>query len=558
MERNYGSFATEAGVAAKVTVADESADTTCFVAFVTAATGDLPVKSGTNLTFNSNTGALAATSFVGPATQVTVADESSDTTCFPLFATGATGNLTPKSGSNLTFNSATGVLGATIFDGPIGTGTATPAAGSFTDLTSNNDAVVNGLTIGRGSGSLESNTAFGISCFSANTTGNNSIAIGNGALQRNTEGTKNTSVGYSTLTLNTTGNSSTAIGYTALGASTGTGGNTAIGAYAFQRLTSGINGVAIGQKALAENLTGNNNVALGYFAGAYELGSDAFYVDNRDQTNTAGDKAGALLYGRFNTTPADQTLVINAALTVTQTLQWGSGANIANSNKVRPDYAGIRFNGGGSETIDYQNVWQRVENFDTDGPETVSNADQANKQIVFGDTRVYELSFQIESDVAGAPATFTFDVFNISQTTVVIADISKADPAVVTTAAAHGLTEGKFVYLTGCTTMTEPNERVFIVGTVADTTHFELEDAADVDINSGAWGVYDASSGTMAEATETGVHTHQKYTNGELQSVSSFFLFSATSGDAIAVFMANETNSGNITNEGGTFTATGK
>jgi len=50
-------------------------------------------------------------------TTITVADESSDTTCFPLFATGATGDLAPKSGTNLTFNSDTGELAATLFNG---------------------------------------------------------------------------------------------------------------------------------------------------------------------------------------------------------------------------------------------------------------------------------------------------------------------------------------------------------------------------------------------------------------------------------------------------------
>ena len=43
-------------------------------------------------------------------TTITVADESSDTTCFPLFVTAATGDLAPKSGSNITFNSSTGLL----------------------------------------------------------------------------------------------------------------------------------------------------------------------------------------------------------------------------------------------------------------------------------------------------------------------------------------------------------------------------------------------------------------------------------------------------------------
>ena len=60
--------ATTATTATNVTVADESSDTSCNVLFTTAATGDLAPKSGTNLTFNSSSGALTATSFVGSLT----------------------------------------------------------------------------------------------------------------------------------------------------------------------------------------------------------------------------------------------------------------------------------------------------------------------------------------------------------------------------------------------------------------------------------------------------------------------------------------------------------
>ncbi len=144
------------GPATQVTVADESSDTTCFPLFATAATGNLAPKSGTNLTFNSSSGALTATSFVGAltgnvtgnasgssgsctgnaatataATTVTVADESSDTTCFPLFATAATGDLGAKSGSNLTFNSSSGALTATSFVGAL-TGNASGSAATVT------------------------------------------------------------------------------------------------------------------------------------------------------------------------------------------------------------------------------------------------------------------------------------------------------------------------------------------------------------------------------------------------------------------------------------------
>ena len=184
------SFASPSGTtASSITVADESSDTTCFPLFATAATGDLGPKSGSNLTFNSSSGLLTATTFSGSgaslttlngsnissgtvaaarvatlnqnttgsaatlttarniggvsfdgsaninlpgvntagnqnpsgaaaiATTITAGDESSDTTCFPVFTTAATGNLGPKTGSNLTFNSSSGLLTATTFEG---------------------------------------------------------------------------------------------------------------------------------------------------------------------------------------------------------------------------------------------------------------------------------------------------------------------------------------------------------------------------------------------------------------------------------------------------------
>ena len=67
----------------------------------------------------------------GTPTDITVADESSDTTCFPLFVTAATGDLEPKTGSNLAFNSSSGALTATSFsgDGSALTGVAAASAG---------------------------------------------------------------------------------------------------------------------------------------------------------------------------------------------------------------------------------------------------------------------------------------------------------------------------------------------------------------------------------------------------------------------------------------------
>ena len=87
-----------ASVGTAVTVADESSDTTCFPLFATAATGDLPPKSGSNLTFNSSSGLLTATSLAGT---VSTATQNSITTMTGLVTTGAldTGSITSGFGN---------------------------------------------------------------------------------------------------------------------------------------------------------------------------------------------------------------------------------------------------------------------------------------------------------------------------------------------------------------------------------------------------------------------------------------------------------------------------
>ena len=140
-----GDLTGTADVATAVTAADESSDTSCNLLFVTGATGDLPPKTGTNLTFNSSSGVLTATGFAGAltgdvtgtadvATAITAADESSDTSCNVLFVTAATGDLPPKTGTNLTFNSSSGVLTATGFAGDL-TGDVTGNADTATVAT---------------------------------------------------------------------------------------------------------------------------------------------------------------------------------------------------------------------------------------------------------------------------------------------------------------------------------------------------------------------------------------------------------------------------------------
>jgi hypothetical protein len=76
-----------------------------------------------------------AVALASVGTAVTVADESSDTTCFPLFATAATGDLPPKSGTNLTFNSSTGIVTATGFAGALTGNVTGNASGTAATVT---------------------------------------------------------------------------------------------------------------------------------------------------------------------------------------------------------------------------------------------------------------------------------------------------------------------------------------------------------------------------------------------------------------------------------------
>ncbi len=81
-------------------------------------------------------------------TNITVADESTDTECYPLFSKDATGNIEPKTGSNIKFNSSSGQLEAGSFkktggtsseflkaDGSVDSSTYSSFSGSYNDLT---------------------------------------------------------------------------------------------------------------------------------------------------------------------------------------------------------------------------------------------------------------------------------------------------------------------------------------------------------------------------------------------------------------------------------------
>jgi hypothetical protein len=126
---------------------------------------------------------------------------------------------------------------------------------------------------------------------SANTTGNNNHAFGQGALRANTTGGQNVAIGRLAL------------------AASNADSNTAVGHNALTSDTSGANNTAIGSSALAFNTTASNNTAVGYQA-AYgnttglntTIGSQALYSGSTASRNTVvGFQAGYSTTGSYNT-----------------------------------------------------------------------------------------------------------------------------------------------------------------------------------------------------------------------------------------------------------------
>jgi hypothetical protein len=182
------------------------------------------------------------------------------------------------------------------------------SAGTFTSALS--IGITGSLSNPRGGTGSE---YFGASSGNASSNGLYNTSFGSTSLTNITNGSSNCSFGRQALQAVTSGGLNSGFGLQVLNRLVSGSNNTAFGAYA-GFYTLGSNNTYFGFACLL-NTTGSGNVGLGYCAGQYETGSNAFYIDNQDRTNTAGDKAGALLYGTFNATPASQTLVVNAALT---------------------------------------------------------------------------------------------------------------------------------------------------------------------------------------------------------------------------------------------------
>ena len=167
-----------------------------------------------------------------------------------LTATGVTAGTYPKVTVDASGRVNAGLL--------LTAGDIPSLSGTYVDLTNNQtaagnktftgattltkDATINGITVGIGAGTINTNTA-----------------IGQSALYRNTTGDRNTANGFESMFDNTIGRFNSAYGFQALHSSNGSG-NTAIG---FQALdfSNGSNNTAVGTQAGGGN--GDFNTAVG-------------------------------------------------------------------------------------------------------------------------------------------------------------------------------------------------------------------------------------------------------------------------------------------------------
>lgn len=79
-----------------------------------------------------------------------------------------------------------------------------------------------------------------------------------------------------------------------------------------------------------------------------------------------------------------------------------------------------------------------------------------------------------------------------------ISGVTKANPGVVTTAAAHGLVAGNKIWISSVSGMTQLNNKPYIVGTVPTTTTFQLKDYNGTNLNTTGYSTYSTSGSDIA------------------------------------------------------------
>jgi len=163
------------------------------------------------------------------------------------------------------------------------------------------DLTVNGLTVGKGNGSLAFNTVSGVQAGLSFTSATASTAIGYNSLKLHSTGNWNTAIGYLSMAQDVDGIGNTAIGTTTLanlttGANTG---NTAIGINSLNRLTSGSYNTQIGYGIVTSGIltSGSYNTLIGaqINVGVASLSNNIILADGQGNIRFRDDATSTIL-----------------------------------------------------------------------------------------------------------------------------------------------------------------------------------------------------------------------------------------------------------------------
>jgi hypothetical protein len=194
------------------------------------------------------------------------------------------------------------------------------------------DANINGLTVGKGGGSVSTNTAVGINSLSANTSGSGNTSLGWGSALAVNTGSRNTYIGQSAAYQASSGSDNVAIGWSAA--------NT---------LTTGIGNIFIGSPgAVGSNgiSTGNYNTIIGTNVTGLSssLSNTIILADGQGNQRLRIASNGNTLIG--TTTDAGEKVYINAGSVGSMRIEnSGTNASILIRNSTYPF---VRFDRSGT------------------------------------------------------------------------------------------------------------------------------------------------------------------------------------------------------------------
>jgi hypothetical protein len=270
--------------------------------------------------------------------------------------------------------------GLTIYNGGTSARTALAAWNTTGKLTNTGDGVFNGVTVGKGAGSVSNNTVVGLALYN-NTSGSVNSAFGTYASAANTTGSSNNAFGYAALGSTNTGSNNTAFGAYALTSNVTGGLNTAVGVQALNSSTTSQN-TAIGYQAGYNTTSGNNNLFAGYQAGYYTTTGGA----NTYVGHSAGPTTSAST-GAFNTVVGNSAAI--ALTTANNTVAIGFEALYSNTTpggNIAIGYQAVRNGNGGNVTaVGYQaGIGSTCDNAAYFGYTAGNNATGGNGAVAIG------------------------------------------------------------------------------------------------------------------------------------------------------------------------------